>query len=148
MNKTQMMSIQTPTPGSSLTDAPKANKWEQPAQFSDPDEAIGHVLNNLTKPAKFAKFLDALDKGVEIEAMVRTLVMTGFSEGKWTPDVGMLIAETLTTMLSMFAQENGYSNHPVRIPREGDVKEVEKGMDIPIPEDAPDSLISKPEGAL
>ena len=36
-----------------------------------------------------------LDSGVPVEGIVRTIVFAGFMEGKYTPDVGFILAEPI-----------------------------------------------------
>ena len=66
-----------PIPGQSLTDTPGNYSWEHPPQFSKVDDAVITLLGN----------------NVPVEALVRMVLFGGFSEGKWSPDVAILLAE-------------------------------------------------------
>ena len=82
-----------PIPGQSLTDTPGNANWEHPPQFVDVDEAAEHIWDRLHTEAVLDQIITLLRNGVQVEAIVRLILFTGFSEGKWTPDVAILLAE-------------------------------------------------------
>ena len=82
-----------PIPGQSLTDTPGNANWEHPPQFVDVDEAAEHIWDRLHTEAVLDQVITLLRSGVQVEAIVRLILFTGFSEGKWTPDVAILLAE-------------------------------------------------------
>ena len=82
-----------PIPGQSLTDTPGNAKWEHPPQFVDVDEAAEDIWDRLHTEAVLDQIITLLRNGVQVEAIVRLILFTGFSEGKWTPDVAILLAE-------------------------------------------------------
>lgn len=89
-----------PVPGESLTGEPGGAPWERPPQFSDPQKAAAYVWKQLNKPANMKQMLTMLDQGMPVEALARTVLMGGFQEGKWTPDVALLISRPVVTMIS------------------------------------------------
>lgn len=82
-----------PIPGQSLTDTPGNANWEHPPQFVDVDEAAEYIWDRLHTEAVLDQVITLLRSGVQVEAIVRLILFTGFSEGKWTPDVAILLAE-------------------------------------------------------
>jgi hypothetical protein len=48
-----------------------------------------------------------LELGHPIKGIVQTIIMSGFSEGKWTVDVGMLLIQPLTALLLRIADDAG-----------------------------------------
>ena len=82
-----------PIPGQSLTDTPGNANWEHPPQFVDVDEAAEYIWDRLHTEAVLDQIITLLRNGVQVEAIVRLILFTGFSEGKWTPDVAILLAE-------------------------------------------------------
>ena len=82
-----------PIPGQSLTDTPGNANWEHPPQFVDVDEAAEYIWDRLHTEAVLDQVITLLRNGVQVEAIVRLILFTGFSEGKWTPDVAILLAE-------------------------------------------------------
>ena len=76
-----------PVPGQSLTDKPGNYPWEHPPQYTDTQEAAEYVWDKLTQPAFADQVVAMLDAGIPVEAIGRIVVFSGFTEGKWTPDV-------------------------------------------------------------
>ena len=89
-----------PVPGQSLTDKPGNYPWEHPPQYTDTQEAAEYVWDKLTQPAFADQVVAMLDAGIPVEAIGRIVVFSGFTEGKWTPDVGFVLAEVIMKMIS------------------------------------------------
>ena len=84
-----------PIPGQSLTDTPGNSPWEHPPQFSNVNDAAEYVWNTLHEPEVSVQILTFLKNDIPVEAIARMILFGGFVEGKWTPDVAMLIAEVV-----------------------------------------------------
>ena len=82
-----------PIPRQSLTDTPRNNKWEHPPQYVKVDEAAEAVWDLLHEPTKLEQTLLLLHSGVSVEALTKGVLFSGFTEGKWTPDLAVLLAE-------------------------------------------------------
>ena len=89
-----------PVPGQGLTDKPGNYPWEHPPQFTDTMEASEFVWDKLTEPLFAQQVIGMLDAGIPVEAIARIVVFAGFTEGKWTPDVGFMLAETVMKMIA------------------------------------------------
>ena len=89
-----------PVPGQSLTDKPGNYPWEHPPQYTDTQEASEYVWDKLTQPAFADQVVAMLDAGIPVEAICRIVVFSGFTEGKWTPDVGFVLAEVIMKMIA------------------------------------------------
>jgi len=89
-----------PVPGQSLTDKPGNYPWEHPPQYTDTQEAAEYVWDKLTQPAFADQVVAMLDAGIPVEAIGRIVVFSGFTEGKWTPDVGFVLAEVIMKMIA------------------------------------------------
>ena len=89
-----------PVPGQSLTDKPGNYPWEHPPQYTDTQEAAEYVWDKLTQPAFADQVVAMLDAGIPVEAICRIVVFSGFTEGKWTPDVGFVLAEVIMKMIA------------------------------------------------
>lgn len=87
-----------PIPGQSLTRPPKNAAYEKPAQFNTVDEAMDFLMKSIGNTKKLTKFIIMLDNEVPVEALVRTTLMGGFTEGKWNMDLAMLLAKPLAGM--------------------------------------------------
>ncbi len=96
-----------PVPGQSLTDTPGNYPWEHPPQFTDPEEATEFIWQTLHTEEFMEQVIGMLDAGVPIEAIARVIVFGGFVEGKFTPDVGLLIKPPLAIVMAGMAEEEG-----------------------------------------
>ena len=48
-----------------------------------------------------------LDAGIPVEAIGRIIVFSGFTEGKWNPDVAFIITEPIMKMIAMIGIQGG-----------------------------------------
>ena len=96
-----------PVPGQSLTDKPGNYPWEHPPQYTSTEDATEFVWDKLTEPQFAEQVIAMLDSGVPVEAICRIIVFTGFTEGKWTPDVGFIIVEPVMKMIATIGVQGG-----------------------------------------
>lgn len=96
-----------PIPGESLTKAPGSQKWEKPPQFTNPEDALEFIYDNMMKPRNMEKLLALMDAGVPVEAIARTTLFAGFAEGKWTPSLVALMARPVFSMVAGIAKAAG-----------------------------------------
>ena len=89
-----------PVPGQGMTDKPGNYPWEHPPQYTDTMEASEYIWDKLTEPQFAEQVIGMLDAGIPVEAIGRIIVFSGFSEGKWTPDVGFVLAEVVMKMVA------------------------------------------------
>ena len=83
------------TPGQSLTDTPGNANWEHPPQFAEVDEAAEYIWDKLHERNLLQQIITFLEDGVPVEALARMILFSGFAEGKWTPDVALLLSEAV-----------------------------------------------------
>jgi hypothetical protein len=130
-----------PIPGQSLARAPGSYPFEQPPQFTDPQEAFEALLEGLSETKATIRLLNMLELGVPVYSLVYTLLMTGFAEGKWTPDVALLMAEPLATLLFRLARDAGIEAVPGVEEEEDDLMELvmqKRESQMPVEEEIPD----------
>ena len=84
-----------PIPGQSLTNTPGNHKWEHPPQYVNIKEASEAVWDLLHESTKLEQILLLLQSGVSVEALTKGILFSGFTEGKWTPDLAVLLAEII-----------------------------------------------------
>tara|TARA_R100000988_G_C4004472_1_gene171513 strand:+ start:1053 stop:1661 length:609 start_codon:yes stop_codon:yes gene_type:complete len=99
-------------PGFGMTQPKGKWAWENPPQFSDPNEAIDAIVEKFDEEPTKSNLLKVILAGVSIEEIINTTVMNGFTEGKFSPDVAELIKPALTIKLLTMAQEKDV---PVRM---------------------------------
>ena len=83
----------SPIPGQSLTDEPGNAKWEHPPQYTDVGEASEFVWEKMHDEKILDQIVSFLDNDIPVEAVARMVLFGGFMEGKWTPDVAILLSE-------------------------------------------------------
>ena len=130
-----------PPPGHSLTDAPDTWRWEKPAEYADPEEAMEWVVSRIEQPEVEENFMRLMLAGVPIEAITNTVAFTGFTEGYWTPDLAEVMKLPLTMHFVGLALENNipatiFNKDPELAKEEGIIPE-EKVMAI-MEENRPD----------
>ena len=96
-----------PVPGQGLTDKPGNYPWEHPPQYTDTMEATEFVWDKLTEPQFAEQVIGMLDAGIPVEAIGRIIVFSGFTEGKWTPDVAFIITEPIMKMIATIGIRGG-----------------------------------------
>lgn len=97
-----------PIPGQSLTNSPEgAYAWEKPAQFSTVKECLIYIYDNLLEEDAFDNLTTALSREVPIFDIASAILYTGFLEGKWNPDLMLLLAEPLTYMIMSIGEMYG-----------------------------------------
>tara|TARA_R110000765_G_C18818922_1_gene595544 strand:- start:41 stop:679 length:639 start_codon:yes stop_codon:yes gene_type:complete len=97
----------TAPPGHSLTEDNSKWAWGKPPQIVDPEEALEKAITSLQKPKVRDEMFKLLYTGVAVEVMVEGYILQSFQEGKFTPDVGILIKPPLGLYISHMAEEAG-----------------------------------------
>tara|TARA_R100000458_G_C8162417_1_gene165952 strand:+ start:124 stop:633 length:510 start_codon:yes stop_codon:yes gene_type:complete len=82
-----------PIPGQSLTDTPGNFPWEHTPQYTDVDKASEYVWNIMHSDKSLVQIVALLKEGIPVEALARMVLFGGFMEGKWTPDMAILLSQ-------------------------------------------------------
>ncbi len=81
-------------PGKSLTNDPdKPYPWETAPELANPRDAQDDMFILLSTPEVTKSVLEALSSGISVADLSALFIFNGFMTGKFTPDVGLLIAE-------------------------------------------------------
>jgi len=108
MNEEYMKVISSggrPIPGQSLTSDPNnPAPYEKPPQFTTIHEASEFLFEKFIDVDTYTDLMTVLDDGVPIMDVVQTTLFAGFSEGKWNPDLLMLLVEPTAYMLLGLAE--------------------------------------------
>jgi len=94
-------------PGHSLTEDNSKWAWGKPPQIVDPEQALEGAIASLQRPKVRDEMFKLLYTGVSIEVMVEGYVQQAFHDGKFMPDVGMLIKPPLGLYVAHMAEEAG-----------------------------------------
>ena len=95
-------------PGEGMSNDPEnPYSFEKAPEFSVQREAIEYLFVTITDEDKYTDILRAIEQGVPIMELTQVILFKGFTEGKWNPDLMMLLAEPLAFMLMAFAERQG-----------------------------------------
>ena len=95
-----------PIPGSSLTSDPQNPQgWETPPTFSTEEKALKNIFMNLTNEDNHEQLLNSLRDGNPIEMIVQILLFKGFQEGKWSPDLMLMLIEPTIYIVMWLADQ-------------------------------------------
>ena len=124
-------------PGQSLTNSPdQPYNWERPSEYTNPREAMMYVFESLTVPETTTNILLSLNKGVGVIDIASITLYAGFLEGKWNPDLMLLLMEPTMYMVMALAEkadipyslEAGDDEAPIEISPDKQLETVESGI--------------------
>ena len=93
-------------PGQSLTSNPdEPRPFESPPEFTNFKEALDYTVGELLEEDAYMSIVGAIGDGVPIVDLVMQITYVGFREGKWNPDLMMILAEPLCYMLLALAEK-------------------------------------------
>ena len=93
-------------PGQSLTNSPDEKyQWEKAPEFTNPRETMLYVFETLTVPETTANILLSITNGVSVIDIASITLYSGFIEGKWNPDLMMILMEPTMYMVMALAEK-------------------------------------------
>jgi hypothetical protein len=100
--------FERPIPGQSLTNDPDSPlPFEGPVEFTDQEDVLNYYFELLTAEDKFEDVMDLLEDGTPVMDLVQILLMQGFQEGLFNPDLMLIMAEPLAYLLIALAERQG-----------------------------------------
>ena len=94
-------------PGHSLTTDNTRWSWGNAPVDVDPEIVLTKAISSLKKPKVRNEMIKLLIGGVSVETMIEGYILQGFHDGRFTPDVGLLIKPALATVVAGMAEEDG-----------------------------------------
>ena len=95
-----------PIPGQSLTEDPdNSYPWEGPPEFTDFRKAFNYIAEELLEEEVYVPLVVAMGQGVPISDITLQILQRGFQEGKWNPDLFMMLLEPLMYFLLALAEK-------------------------------------------
>jgi hypothetical protein len=138
--------LDAPVPGESLTADPDTKaSYETPPQHTDVNVAMEDLFMRLSQEEALDQVLNLMRSEVPLEDIAQTLLFGGFREGKFNPDLMLMMIEPTIYILLWFAE---YADiEPVLYP-EDEVGEQFDAEDFDIqtaaaPEGVSEDLLSK-----
>jgi len=124
-----------PIPGESLTTAPDMQKtWERPPEYTTEDEALEALYMELTQIDKLRDLINLIDDGTPLDEIAQVILYKGFTSGKFTPDLMVLLIEPTIYLLIAIAD---YAEIDDYVLYEGE----EDDPDTEIPEDKVEPIV-------
>ena len=95
-----------PIPGQSLVNDPsQPYMWEQPPEFANPRDALDYMTGLIMQPDAMKEIVGALANGAAVADIAMVMLYTKFTEGKFNPDVLMLLAEPVMYVVMAIGEE-------------------------------------------
>ena len=92
-------------PGHSLTEDNTKWAWGKPPKVVNPEQALEQAINSLKQERIQLEMVKLLLGGASIEMIVEGYLFQAFQEGRFTPDVGLLIKAPLAFYIASIAEE-------------------------------------------
>ena len=97
-----------PIPGQSLTDNPdQSYPWESPPEYTNFNQAFNYLAEELLEEEIYVPLMIAMGQGVPIADITLQLLQRGFQEGKWNPDMFLMLIEPTMYLLMALAEKSG-----------------------------------------
>tara|TARA_R110001606_G_scaffold266332_1_gene415311 strand:+ start:207 stop:830 length:624 start_codon:yes stop_codon:yes gene_type:complete len=95
-----------PIPGQSLTSNPEeVRPFEGAPEFTNFKEALDYTVGELLEEEAYMSIVGAIGDGVPVIDLVMQITYVGFREGKWNPDLMMMLVEPLIYTLMALAEK-------------------------------------------
>ena len=99
--------FEAPIPGQSLTSEPKNYPWERPPTTVDPNEAIVHYIEKISREDVTDDILDILQTGMPVGTLTDIMLTGGVMNGIHTVDMSLLIAPVVHEYILTIADAAG-----------------------------------------
>ena len=118
------MDVGRAIPGQSLTaDPDNPSPWESPPEFSIPQDAMVSIFETLTEKETLGNILVSLIKGVSVIDIASITLYSGFLEGKWNPDLMLLLMEPTMYMI-MYLGDSAKIDYLMDSKQESNIDEI------------------------
>ena len=95
-----------PIPGQSLTSNPdEPRPFERPPDFTNFKEALDFIAADLLLEENYTPIVLAMADGIPVTDLAMQIGYVGFREGKWNPDLMMMLMEPLMYLLMALAEK-------------------------------------------
>tara|TARA_R110002050_G_scaffold194423_4_gene329257 strand:- start:737 stop:1375 length:639 start_codon:yes stop_codon:yes gene_type:complete len=94
-----------PIPGQSLSNDPEnPAPFEKMPEFTTVNEGVEFLWDKFIDPEVYKNLMGAVAEGTPIMNLVQLTLYHGFTEGRWNPDLMMMLAEPATYMIMALAE--------------------------------------------
>ena len=135
------ITLNRPIPGQGLTTDPDSPMpWEQAPEYTDLDEGLQYIFGLLIEPENYVPIMDVIDDGTPLMDITQGILFKGFTEGKWNPDLLMLLAEPMTYILLALAERANIDDIKIYRGEEEDEDDEAKLFNIEVDKEKLDKL--------
>ena len=113
-----------PVPGQSLTDTPRNYPWEHAPQYTSVEDASMQIWEGLHSDAAMEKVIILLEAGLTVEEITKVVIFAGFVEGKFNPDVGLLLTPIVAKMIMAIGKKAGVEKIKLGKPKPDETKQL------------------------
>ena len=100
--------FERPVPGQSLTnDTDTKYPWEQPPIYTDSETAIMSIVADSYEKETYTMLVLSMADGMPVGDLAAMILQAGFNEGKWNPDLMLLLIEPTMYILAAIAEQCG-----------------------------------------
>lgn len=104
----QASQLKRSIPGEGMANDPDSPySFEKAPEFTVQREALEYLFVTITEEDKYPDILGAIDDGVPIMELTQVILFKGFTEGKWNPDLLLMLAEPVAYILMALAERQG-----------------------------------------
>tara|TARA_R100000426_G_scaffold43782_1_gene33358 strand:- start:299 stop:937 length:639 start_codon:yes stop_codon:yes gene_type:complete len=97
-----------PIPGQSLTSSPEQRRpFEQPPEFVNFKEALDYTVAELLREEVYTNIVVGIGQGIPVADVALEIGYAGFREGKWNPDLMLMLIEPLVYVLMALCEKAG-----------------------------------------
>ena len=119
------ITLNRPVPGQGLTTDPdNPLPWEKPPEITDLEEGLQYVFGRLIEPTNYVPIMNVLEDGTPLMDITQGILFKGFTEGKWNPDIMMLLAEPTAYMIMALAERANIDLKYYKGEEDGDADEA------------------------
>lgn len=98
-------------PGQSMTASPDSKMpWDGPPEYSGLKEATEAIFLDLLEEDNLRSIVDLLQNGIPVSEITSVLLMTGYSKGKYNPDLLLMLIEPVMYMIMAIGDRFGIEN--------------------------------------
>lgn len=96
-----MKTFDGPIPGENFTSDTKSYPWHQPPEFVSIGPALDKMSQKITDRKTAPLLMSMAETGLPLYKLSQIIVMEGMASGKWTLDLGLLLAGPITKILEI-----------------------------------------------
>tara|TARA_R100000808_G_scaffold245_1_gene1418 strand:+ start:362 stop:997 length:636 start_codon:yes stop_codon:yes gene_type:complete len=137
------LSLDRPIPGESLTNDPdNPYPFETTPEYANRTDALEYLFASFVEEGSYEKLLNLMANDIPVMTLSQVFIYKGFIEGKWNPDLMLMLAEPTAYILMALAERAGV-DYKIIPDEDDDELTDEERLGEPEPEDEEYKLFGK-----